>query len=67
MGRFPVISTKLVYRRLCTGSWSGPPRNSEPFCSSCSASTGSDFGPPHLNLRQPFDWEYGEESLKKAV
>jgi len=25
------------------------------------------FGPPHLNLRQPFEWEYGEESLKKAV
>jgi len=25
------------------------------------------FGPPHLNLRQPFEWEHGEESLRKAV
>lgn len=25
------------------------------------------FGLPHLNLRQPFEWEHGEESLKKAV
>ena len=25
------------------------------------------FGPPHLNLRQPFDWDYSEESLKRAV
>lgn len=25
------------------------------------------FGPPHLNLRQPFDWLYEEEALKIAL
>ncbi len=25
------------------------------------------FGPPHLNLRQPFDWPYEEEALKIAL
>lgn len=25
------------------------------------------FGRPHLNLRQPFEWEHGEESLKIAI
>jgi len=25
------------------------------------------FGPPHLNLRQPFDWPYEEEALKVAL
>lgn len=25
------------------------------------------FGPPHLNLRQPFEWPYEEEALKIAL
>ncbi len=25
------------------------------------------FGPPHLNLRQPFDWPYEEEALKRGL
>ena len=25
------------------------------------------FGRPHLNLRQPFEWEHGDESLKIAI
>jgi len=25
------------------------------------------FGPPHLNLRQPFEWPYEEEALKRAL
>lgn len=25
------------------------------------------FGPPHLNLRQPFDWPYEEEALRIAL
>ncbi|AEB12226.1 hypothetical protein Marky_1491 [Marinithermus hydrothermalis DSM 14884] len=27
----------------------------------------SGYGPPHLNLRQPFQWEWGEEALARAV
>lgn len=25
------------------------------------------YGPPHLNLRQPFQWPWGDESLKRGV
>jgi 2'-5' RNA ligase len=45
-----------------------PPEALEAFLSGLQAKHGvRGFGPPHLNLRQPFDWEHGEESLKIAV
>jgi 2'-5' RNA ligase len=45
-----------------------PPDDLETFMTGLQTKHGvRGFGRPHLNLRQPFDWAYGEESLKRAV
>ncbi|AEV15844.1 Phosphoesterase HXTX [Thermus sp. CCB_US3_UF1] len=45
-----------------------PPERLARFMEELQASHGvKGFGPPHLNLRQPFDWPYEEEALKIAL
>ncbi len=45
-----------------------PPEDLRLFLEELQALHGiKGFGPPHLNLRQPFDWPYEEEALKIAL
>ncbi|BDB11953.1 hypothetical protein TthTMY_16920 [Thermus thermophilus] len=45
-----------------------PPEDLRRFMEELQARHGvKGFGPPHLNLRQPFDWPYEEEALKIAL
>ncbi|APD09800.1 MULTISPECIES: 2'-5' RNA ligase family protein [Thermus] len=45
-----------------------PPPDLRTFLEGLQAQHGvRGFGPPHLNLRQPFDWPYEEEALKIAL
>jgi 2'-5' RNA ligase len=45
-----------------------PPEGLEGFLSGLqSRHRVKGFGRPHLNLRQPFEWEHSEESLKIAI
>ncbi|MEZ0348598.1 MAG: 2'-5' RNA ligase family protein [Thermus sp.] len=45
-----------------------PPPDLRAFLEGLQAHHGvRGFGPPHLNLRQPFDWPYEEEALKIAL
>ncbi|TBH21428.1 2'-5' RNA ligase family protein [Thermus thermamylovorans] len=45
-----------------------PPADLMAFMEELQAAHGvKGFGPPHLNLRQPFDWPYEEEALKIAL
>lgn len=45
-----------------------PPEDLRLFLQELQAFHGvKGFGPPHLNLRQPFDWPYEEEALKIAL
>lgn len=45
-----------------------PPEDLKGFLERLQAQYGvRGFGPPHLNLRQPFDWPYEEEALKIAL
>ncbi|NHK38602.1 2'-5' RNA ligase family protein [Thermus thermophilus] len=45
-----------------------PPEDLKAFLEDLQAQHGvKGFGPPHLNLRQPFDWPYEEEALKIAL
>nr|WP_277621155.1 2'-5' RNA ligase family protein [Thermus arciformis] len=45
-----------------------PPEDLRRFMEDLQARHGvKGFGPPHLNLRQPFDWPYEEEALKIAL
>ena len=45
-----------------------PPEDLKGFLEGLQAQYGvRGFGPPHLNLRQPFDWPYEEEALKIAL
>jgi len=45
-----------------------PPEDLRVFMEGLQAAHGvRGFGPPHLNLRQPFDWPYEEEALKLAL
>ncbi len=45
-----------------------PPEDLRVFLEGLQAQHGvKGFGPPHLNLRQPFEWPYEEEALRIAV
>ncbi|GAA5334343.1 2'-5' RNA ligase family protein [Thermus hydrothermalis] len=45
-----------------------PPPDLRAFLEALQAEHGvRGFGPPHLNLRQPFEWPYEEEALKIAL
>ncbi len=45
-----------------------PPEDMRRFLEELQALHGiRGFGPPHLNLRQPFDWPYEEEALRIAL
>jgi len=45
-----------------------PPEDLRAFMEGLQAARGvRGFGPPHMNLRQPFDWPYEEEALKLAL
>ena len=45
-----------------------PPEDLRRFMEELQAARGvRGFGPPHLNLRQPFDWPYEEEALRIAL
>jgi 2'-5' RNA ligase len=45
-----------------------PPEALEVFLAGLQAQLGvRGFGRPHLNLRQPFEWAYGEEALRRAL
>jgi 2'-5' RNA ligase len=45
-----------------------PPEDLQVFMEELQAVHGvRGFGPPHLNLRQPFEWPYEEEALKRAL
>ncbi|GAA6734984.1 2'-5' RNA ligase family protein [Thermus oshimai] len=45
-----------------------PPARLRAFMEELQAAHGvKGFGPPHLNLRQPFDWPYEEEALRIAL
>jgi 2'-5' RNA ligase len=45
-----------------------PPEDLRAFMEGLQAAHGvRGFGPPHMNLRQPFDWPYEEEALKLAL
>ncbi len=45
-----------------------PPEDLRVFLEGLQAQHGvKGFGPPHLNLRQPFEWPYQEEALRIAV
>ncbi|WP_117238283.1 2'-5' RNA ligase family protein [Thermus sediminis] len=45
-----------------------PPEDLRVFMEGLQAAHGvRGFGPPHLNLRQPFEWPYEEEALRLAL
>lgn len=45
-----------------------PPEDLDRFLRELQALYGvQGFGPPHLNLRQPFEWPYEEEALKRGL
>jgi 2'-5' RNA ligase len=45
-----------------------PPEDLRAFLENLQVAHGvRGFGPPHLNLRQPFDWPYEEEALRIAL